>query len=125
MNPSSPFLLKLPKPRSLSCCYSKEYRPAVLNSRILWKLSCYDSNTGPVLAAVPVVTTEIGEDDCQGVFISTLMGWLDNNGGSYLAWVWDTWGSSCGSISLISDYSGTPNGAYGQTYKDHLSTLSP
>jgi len=95
----------------------------VYNFNMCADVSCYNSNTGPVLAAVPVVTTEIGEDDCQGVFISTLMGWLDNNGGSYLAWVWDTWGSSCSSIALISDYSGTPNGAYGLTYKDHLSTL--
>jgi len=95
----------------------------VYNFNLCSNVSCYNSNTGPVLAAVPVVTTEIGEDDCQGVFISTLMGWLDNNGGSYLAWVWDTWGSSCTSISLISDYSGTPNGTYGQTYKDHLATL--
>ena len=97
----------------------------VYNFNMCADVSCYNSNTGPVLAAVPVVTTEIGEDDCQGVFISTLTGWLDNNGGSYLAWVWDTWGSSCGSISLISDYNGTPNGAYGQTYKDHLTALNP
>ena len=97
----------------------------VYNFNMCADVSCYNSNTGPVLAAVPVVTTEIGEDDCQGLFISTLMGWLDNNGGSYLAWVWDTWGSSCGSIALISDYNGTPNGAYGQTYKDHLTTLNP
>jgi hypothetical protein len=97
----------------------------VYNFNTCSDVNCYNSNAGPVLAAVPLVTTEIGENDCQGVFISTLMGWLDNNGGSYLAWVWNTWGSSCSSMSLVSDYNGTPGGAYGQTYKDHLSTLSP
>jgi endoglucanase len=83
---------------------------------------CYDSTAAPVLAEVPLVTTEIGEDDCQGVFITTLMDWLDTEGGSYLSWVWDTWG---GCLVLIVDYDGTPAGTYGLTYKDHLASLPP
>jgi hypothetical protein len=81
---------------------------------------CYDTNAGPVIAAVPIVATEIGQDDCQGAFTSTLMGWLDSHGGSYLPWVWNTWGTC---LSLVSSYDGTPNGTYGQTYHDHLATL--
>lgn len=94
----------------------------VYNFNICSTVSCYDTNAGPVLAKYPIVATEIGEDDCQGSFITTLMGWLDTNGGSYVAHVWDTWGSC---LSLISTFSGTPNGTYGQTYHDHLIAISP
>ncbi len=84
---------------------------------------CYDTTAGPVAQAVPIVTTEIGEDDCAGSFITPLMTWLDSKSQSYLAWVWDTWGPACTSIALVSDYTGTPNNAYGQTYKDHLAVV--
>jgi endoglucanase len=89
----------------------------VYNFNLCSSPACYDQAAAGVLASYPVVTTEIGEDDCAGGFITELMGWLDDHGGSYLAWVWDTWGSC---LALVSDYSGTPNGTYGQTYRDHL-----
>jgi hypothetical protein len=79
--------------------------------------TCYDQYAGKVAAKVPIVTTEIGEQDCAGGFITTLMGWLDGKGQSYLGWTWDTWG---GCMVLVTDYSGTPAGTYGQTYKAHL-----
>ena len=81
---------------------------------------CYDTNTGPVLASVPVVASEIGEDDCQGAFISTLVGWRESHGGSYVPWVWNTWGSC---LALVSAYDGTATTPYGQTYKTHLAAL--
>jgi len=37
----------------------------------------------------------------------------------YLGWTWDDWGTTCGDIALIVDYSGTPT-TYGQIYKTHL-----
>jgi hypothetical protein len=77
---------------------------------------CWDSNGAPVLAKVPVVATEIGENDCDGAFIEPLMSWLDAHGGGYVAWTWDTWGYC---LDLIQSYDGKPT-KYGQAYKDHL-----
>jgi endoglucanase len=79
--------------------------------------TCYDTAAGPLAAQVPIVATEIGENDCAGGFITTLMGWLDQHGMSYLGWTWDTWG---GCLVLVTHYKGTPAGTYGQTYKNHL-----
>jgi len=84
--------------------------------------ACYDAHAGLVAQQVPVVATEIGEDDCMGSFITPLMSWLDGHGGSYLAWTWDTWG---GCLVLITNYNGTPNGMYGQTFHDHLMSIMP
>lgn len=80
-------------------------------------VACYDGSPADVAAAVPIVATEIGEDDCNGGFITTLMDWLDAHGGGYLAWTWNTWGHC---MVLVDDYAGTPHGTYGTTYRDHL-----
>ena len=84
--------------------------------------ACYDKNLKPVMAQVPLMAGEIGQDDRGSDFIKEAMTWLDTNGGHYAAWVWNTWGTDCGSISLITNYDGTPNGAYGQGFKDHLAS---
>ena len=39
--------------------------------------ACYDQYAGVVAKTVPIVATEIGEQDCAGGFITTLMGWLE------------------------------------------------
>jgi hypothetical protein len=83
-------------------------------------VACYDQTAGPVAAQVPVVTTEIGEQDCASSFITPLMGWLDQRNQSYLGWTWDTWG---GCMVLITDYGGTSNGTYGAAYKAHLAAV--
>lgn len=92
----------------------------VYNFNICATTGCYATNAGPVLASVPVVATEIGDDTCNGSFITTLMGWMDANGGSYVPWVWNTWGTC---LSLITNYDGTATIPYGQAYRDHLSNL--
>ncbi len=84
--------------------------------------TCFDGAPTSVAAAVPIVATEIGEDDCSGSFITGVMGWLDAHGEGYLGWTWDTW-SGC--LVLIDDYAGTPHGAYGTAYRDHLLSLAP
>jgi endoglucanase len=84
--------------------------------------SCYDATAAPVAAAVPLVAGEIGENDCGTAMLTTLMGWLDAHNSGYLAWTWDTWGTACSNLSLVSNYDGTPT-TYGQTYKDHLASL--
>jgi hypothetical protein len=83
--------------------------------------ACWDATATPVAQTVPLVTTEIGEDDCNGTFIDGLMPWLDGRGVGYLGWTWDAWSGQC--LVLITDYTGTPNGAYGQAFHDHLLAL--
>jgi hypothetical protein len=80
--------------------------------------ACFDETLAPLTAKVPLIATEIGEQDCAGGFISGVMQWFDAHGAGYLGWTWDAWPGQC--LVLITDYAGTPNGAYGQTFKDHL-----
>lgn len=70
------------------------------------------------LGEVPIVATEMGEDDCSG-FIDGVADWLDARGQSYLGWVWNTWGEACDSIALIRDYDGTPT-TYGARLRARL-----
>ena len=82
--------------------------------------SCWTSQVAPVIAAVPVITGEIGENDCGGSYMNTLTSWLNSANTSYLAWTWDAWGSCPG--VLITDYAGdaTP---YGAAFKAILQAL--
>jgi endoglucanase len=84
---------------------------------------CWETVVKPVMAVVPVVTGELGENDCQGTYITTLMQWLDTNGGShgssYLAWAWYPWNCKTGP-ALITNYNGSCTNAYGCAYRQHL-----
>jgi hypothetical protein len=83
---------------------------------------CWNSNVAPVAAKVPVITGELGENDCASTFIDQAMNWDDQNGVGYLGWGWDTY--NCSSYpALISDYNGTPT-AFGQGLHDHLISLN-
>lgn len=82
--------------------------------------TCWNGPIAALAASVPIVATEIGQDDCGDSFIKSVMGFLDQKQMSYLAWTWDAWGDC---FSLIADYKGTPKGAYGQTFKSHLGAL--
>jgi len=80
--------------------------------------ACWNSNIGLVAAAVPVIASEVGENDCGHSYIDPLMSWLDAKGISYLAWAWNP--SDCGSgPSLILKFDGTPT-PYGMGFRDHL-----
>jgi hypothetical protein len=95
--------------------------------------TCWDMQPAAVVAAVPLVATEIGENDCMGGFITPLMQWLDGHGAGYLAWSWNAFGACMpGSAqgqggrpwSLIGSYTtGAPNGGYAQTFYDHVAGL--
>ncbi len=82
--------------------------------------SCWTSEVAPVLAKVPVIVGEIGENDCGGSYLDSLTSWLNSETTSYLAWTWDAWGSCPG--VLITDYAGdaTP---YGAAYQAILQAL--
>ena len=83
--------------------------------------SCWSSQLSPVLAKVPLVTGELGENDCAHGYLDSLLPWLDTAGASYLAWTWNTWNCASGP-ALITSYDGTPT-AFGAGYKAHLASL--
>jgi hypothetical protein len=82
--------------------------------------SCWTSQVAPVIAQVPVVVGETGENDCGGSYMNTLTTWLNSQNTGYLAWTWDTWGS-CPNV-LITSYDGTPT-VFGAAYKAILQAL--
>ena len=88
--------------------------------------TCWDVAPAAVAAAVPLVATEIGQDDCMGGFITPLMQWLDAAGAGYLAWSWNADGPcrpgrTGATWSLISSFTtGAPNGGYAQAFYDHV-----
>lgn len=92
---------------------------------------CYNSAPADVRAEVPLVATELGQDDCMGDFISPLIEWLEEGGSSYLAWSWNALGACIPTDrvqnvegqpwSLIADYKcPIPNGVYAETFHGFL-----
>jgi aryl-phospho-beta-D-glucosidase BglC (GH1 family) len=84
--------------------------------------SCWTSQVAPVIAQVPVIAGEIGENDCADGYVNPLMSWLDSQSTSYLAWAWNADFNCSQGPGLISDYTGTPTG-YGAGVKAHLQSL--
>jgi endoglucanase len=85
--------------------------------------SCWTSQVAPVIAQVPVIAGEIGENDCADTYIDPLMTWLDSENTSYLAWAWNADFACASGPGLITDYSGDPT-AYGAGYESHLQALA-
>jgi hypothetical protein len=85
---------------------------------------CWNSIVLPVLNQVPVIAGEFGESAdatvCGVTLSNTFMQWMDQHNSGYLAWVWDTWGSNCGNLSLITNYDGTPLSPNGTNFRDHI-----
>lgn len=80
--------------------------------------TCWDATVAPVAAGVPVVTTELGEDQCTGEFTRTYLEWADRHGVDYLAWTWNTWDCRSGP-ALITNTDGSPT-VFGAALRDHL-----
>ncbi len=83
--------------------------------------SCWNATVATVANQVPVVTGELGENDCAHGYIDQYMPWADAHGISYLGWTWDTWDCASGP-ALISNYDGTPT-AFGVGFRNHLALL--
>ena len=83
--------------------------------------SCWNSTIAPVAAVVPVITGEFGDTSCSN-FDTTYMNWADQQNISYLAWTWNTWGSSCKSLALISTPNGTPT-SKGRYIREHFNAI--
>jgi endoglucanase len=85
--------------------------------------SCWTSQIAPVIAKVPVIAGEIGENDCADDYIDPLMTWLDSKDTSYLAWAWNADFNCSTGPGLITNYNGDAT-AYGAGYKAHLQALA-
>ncbi len=91
--------------------------------------ACWEAAPQRLSSAVPVVATEIGQDDCEGAFISPLMSFLDQHASGYLAWSWNVQGQ-CAAASegnpgnpwpLIDHFeTAAPNSAYAAAFRDHV-----
>jgi endoglucanase len=84
--------------------------------------SCWTSEVAPVIAQVPVIAGEIGENDCAGTYIDPLTTWLESESTSFLAWAWNADFNCSSGPGLITDYTGTPTN-YGAAYKAILQAL--
>jgi endoglucanase len=85
--------------------------------------TCWTQQIQPVADVVPVITGELGENDCGQGYIDGYMTWADTAGVSYLGWAWNT--ANCSTFpALITDYSGTATG-FGAGLQAHLATVNP
>ena len=81
---------------------------------------CWTNSVAPVAAKVPVVTGELGENDCGEAYVDSYFAWADPLGISYLGWSWNV--QDCDSFpALITSYAGAPTG-FGQGFLTHLPT---
>ena len=85
--------------------------------------SCWTSQIAPVIAQVPVIAGEIGENDCAGGYITPLTTWLDSQNTSYLAWAWNADFNCSSGPGLVTDYVPGDPTAYGAVYKSHLASV--
>jgi endoglucanase len=83
--------------------------------------ACWTSTIGSVASQIPVITGELGENDCAHGFIDAFTEWADPHGLSYFGWAWNVWDCRTGP-ALITDYEGTPT-ALGAGYKAHLAVV--
>ncbi len=88
--------------------------------------TCWTDEYLPIARRYPIVTGELGENDCGHGFINRFMPWADANGVSYLAWAW-TPQESCspdqGDFGLITNFSGSPS-PVGASLRNHLAVLA-
>jgi endoglucanase len=93
--------------------------------------TCYESAPLELAQDYPLVATEIGQQDCEGDFISPLMSFLDQYGSGYLAWSWNQGAGSCApgedaALSLVADYeTAEPHSEYARTFRDHVLEMTP
>lgn len=93
--------------------------------------ACWIGAPREVAEQYPIVVTELGQNDCEGTFVSTLMGWLEQHQLGYLAWSWNAYGpcvaetnenrGSVNPYSLITSYDcPEPNSAFAEAVYQEL-----
>jgi hypothetical protein len=92
-------------------------------------VTCYERVIAPIAAKYPLVVTEFNAGlygtYCGTDGLATLLTWLDSHGAGYTAFTWNVGDQSCGSLSLISNYDGTPHPPNGAFYRDYLAKVVP
>jgi len=83
------------------------------------KESCWNSQIAPVIAKVPLIAGEIGENDCASSYVTPLTQWMDSKGASYLAWTWNADFNCASGPGLITNYNGQMTG-FGAGYMAHI-----
>jgi len=92
-------------------------------------IECWNGAPRALAEKFPLVATEIGQDDCQGDFIGSLMSFLDENAAGYLAWSWNVQGQCQAATResrgnpwpLIANFeTAEPNSVYARTFRDHV-----
>ncbi len=86
---------------------------------------CWNEEIAPVNLTVPVLTAELGQNDCgTPSHVNHYMGWADNQSIGYLAWAWwDLPTEGCRNFALVSNLDGTPLAPVGTAFHDHLAGL--
>ncbi len=97
-------------------------------------VDCFNDIPATLGQTEAIVTTEFGQDDCQGTRVAEWMNWFDAHRLGYLAWSWNALGtcikpagngSAVNAWSLIQDYyNPTPDPGLAQTIHDHYMTLA-
>ncbi|MDQ2623449.1 MAG: glycoside hydrolase family 5 protein [Actinomycetota bacterium] len=90
--------------------------------------TCWNREIAELAAEVPVITAEVGQNDCRFDHVARYVDWADDFHIGYLAWAWwdlDLPGAapSCTNFALIDDLDGTPTGQYGAAFRNHLISL--
>lgn len=95
------------------------------NDQICNNQTCWTNTVLPVINSVPVNSEEIGEHDCQGIYVVPLMTWLDSVGGNYMAWTWNDYPCVAGPNNtpyLISSLNPVVPSGFGYPVQSHLLT---
>ena len=85
--------------------------------------ACWNKQLAPVIAKVPFIAGEIGENDCAGSYINRLTTWLDSKAANYLAWTWNSDFNCASGPGLITNYNGNPT-PFGAAYESHLRSVA-
>jgi endoglucanase len=99
---------------------------------------CWTSQLANVANEVPLITGEMGENDCDNGsganhppgqnYINGYMTWADGAGVSYLGWAWNADFNNCTGPALNSsgNWTGTaPTTPFGADLKAHLASVNP
>jgi hypothetical protein len=96
--------------------------------------SCWNTVATAAKGKYPIITGELGEEDCTDNYVNSYMDWADQNDVSYVMSFWDVNGaSSCqapdavATGDMISDYQGDVSSVspIGADYKSHLAQEAP
>lgn len=86
---------------------------------------CWNEEIEPLSRKVPVLTAEIGQNDCGNPdHLNRYMDWADERRIGYLVWAWwDLPKLGCTNFALVSDLDGTPLAPVGTAFRVHLASL--